>query len=199
MGAQRHPRRLLALLAPLVLAVGACTDRDAAAPTATAGVTTDAPTPSESSASPFAPTPTPTPPALPPEATQGTLDGAVAFTRHYFDTLNYAFATGDVEAEAQLRAAECVACESARRDTVAAYEAGGRLEGAGVTITEVVPTPGDIDLGVELRVVAASQSGRALNARGEVVKEYSAGEPFLVLVFVTWDGAAWTMAEWGNA
>jgi hypothetical protein len=49
-------------------------------------------------------------PVLPPEAEAQTADGAMAFVRHYFAVVDYAYATGDTVPLAAVSDPECAPC-----------------------------------------------------------------------------------------
>lgn len=75
-------------------------------------------------------TPSPTgAPALPPEARGTTRKSAVAFVRHWVDTLNYSADTLDTKHLRELSAPGCTACEvfAARIEGLA--QAGGSIRG----------------------------------------------------------------------
>jgi hypothetical protein len=135
------------------------------------------PEPSQSEAAPSSEEPsteaTVAAPPLPPEATEQTPEGAVAFTEWWFDTLNYATQTGDTDA---LRAAsdpECGTCQSYIEEIESAYEAGGRIDG-GLFEVQVEPAGALEDLGVRVPVFAASQPTQIYDGAGQVVTEYAA-------------------------
>jgi hypothetical protein len=142
------PRRSAALLTAVAvgaLALGGCQ-------------TNPAPPPLErTSISPtLSPSPTIAAPTLPAEA-QGTSEAAAkAFVRHYFDALNHAMNTGEVEHLRGLGAENCASCATIAGNIDATYAAGGKISSRGWSLRSVTVVPGQpsqapiLDLGVML-------------------------------------------------
>lgn len=187
----------------LLLAVGlaACTqdepDDEVAVPTFVDDVSApSAPSGTPSSAPSGSPEPSAEPtvaaPPLPELATQQTPEGAVAFTEWWFETLNYATATGDTTG---LRAASdpgCEFCDNLATDIEAVYAVGGRREG-GVTSINISP-PGVIqNLGLNLAVVVELEPARDVDASGEDIATFGgeSGLPLIASVLLLDDG--WRM------
>jgi len=84
-------------------------------------------------------------PVLPEEAKENTKVGAVAFVRHYVDLINYAQATGDVEALAAVEADSCKSCVLGREFFESVYAMGGRIEGGTFRAAAVAPLPNPVD------------------------------------------------------
>ncbi len=183
-----------AVAAAVALVVSGCTGEPDDGPTAPSFSPVPSPTESAPSASPE-PSPEQTAdtataealvaPELPPEATEETPEGAAAFAEWWFETLNYATATGDTEA---LRAAfvePCGTCENFAVQAEEAYASGGRIEGGRIDVEVDVP-PQLEEGGVTLAVFVDAASGRVLDAEGRVTEEMTAEElaSAMVVVFV---------------
>jgi hypothetical protein len=118
------------------------------------------PTPPPLASTSTSPTPSPSPataaPTLPAEA-QGTSNAAAkAFVRHYFDTINHAMNTGEVEQFRLLSAENCESCAAIAGNIDATYAAGGEISSRGWSLRSVTVVPGQpaqapiLDLGVRL-------------------------------------------------
>lgn len=102
-----------------------------------------------------------------PAAAQGTSPAAAkAFVRHYFDTINYAAATGDTGALRSLGTEECVSCEAIATNIERIYRSGGRMDSHGWTVRLVrsIKTTADravLSVGVflEREVVVDAEGG----------------------------------------
>jgi len=111
-------------------------------------------------------------PTLPPEATTNDAAGAEAFTRYWYETLNFAYSTGDLEPMRRASADECVICDDLAGVISESYADGGRLKGGLVTLSEVVaPTP-DATGSVLLSVVFQQAGSQQVDASGAVEAEY---------------------------
>ena len=67
-----------------------------------------------------------TPPVLPAAATTPDAAGAEAFVRHFWDTVNYAYATGDTAAILAISEPGCVGCIGLKDGVESATSTGGR-------------------------------------------------------------------------
>ena len=163
---------------------------------------TFAPAPSEQepsatpSAEPSASEPDPTgqalvPPQLPQAATQQTPEGAAAFASWWFDTLNYATATGDTAAlRASTEMSVCETCEALITRVEAAYSSGGGIVGGLVRTS--VEAPQTVDEGVATFVVRVDAEGASVHANGET-EELPPGETVATVAAFWRDG--WVMGD----
>lgn len=170
----------------LLLASSACsggTDEDPTQPSFVPVPSTTEPEPSATSSAEPSADPTATAealvaPELPAVATEETPEGAAAFAEWWFETLNYATATGDTE---QLTASSdmeiCDTCSNLVGRIEEAYSSGGGISGGEIAAT--VEAPSSVDGGiatfvVHLEVAPATQTisgvkselpaGRSVNA-----------------------------------
>ena len=116
-------RRLLAAVAgAVVLIASGCTSDEAPEP---------APLPTESASPSDTGSPSPTAPTLPAEAEGTSPAAAKAFVRHYFDSVNYAAATGDTDGLRALGASRCVSCDAIAENIEEVYSEGGVIRSGG--------------------------------------------------------------------
>lgn len=183
----------------LVAGVGACStgepDAEVTAPTfAAPSSAAPSPEPEPSPSDEPSEEPTQAAPPLPDAATEQTPEGAVAFTEWWFETLNYATATGDTEA---LRAASdpgCEFCDNLAGRAEDAYGAGGRI-GGGQAHVEITP-PGSLqELGVRLAVFARLEESTIYNDAGAVVEEFSGSDSRAVVATVLFVQDGWVMGS----
>ncbi|QNN52285.1 DUF6318 family protein [Nocardioides mesophilus] len=146
-------------------ALSACTSSAEPAPL-------PSPSPSASSSAP-APSPSATPPSLPPAASGTSPAAAKAFARHYFDSINYAAATGDTDELRALGAEDCVSCEAIASNIEKVYQAGGHIESDGWTVTSIrslktTAAASVLSLGVYLEAeVAVDRRGKTTRHPGQ--------------------------------
>ncbi|MBS4752248.1 hypothetical protein KG112_05430 [Nocardioides sp. zg-ZUI104] len=140
----------LALTAALLAcALAGCSDADGKEaepePTATVSVS---PSPSE-----------PTEPTLSTAAKTADEAGAKAFIAHYWDLVNYAQQTGDVETLESITASTCDICNGFVEDLKELLASGGRLEGGEnsveVTATKRINASDPSVLGFQLKTTVA--------------------------------------------
>lgn len=111
------------------------------------------------------------PPEMPALAREQTPEGAVAFAEWWFDTLNYATASGDTEQLRTLSLGECETCGNLITEIERAYAQGGSMQGGSVDVA--VDSPGGLrERGALLVVFAEIDESRILSADGELVKRY---------------------------
>ena len=165
---------------------------------------TFAPAPSEQepsatpSAEPNAPEPDPTgqapaPPELPQAATQQTPEGAAAFASWWFDTLNYATATGDtgpLTSSSQLTT--CESCTSYIDDIDNTYVEGGRFTGSSVAAQVEAPSAVD-DRVATFQVRLEVGAGTRVTTDGQVTELNP--ESVVVVAATVWVEDRWLMGD----
>jgi hypothetical protein len=92
--------------------------------------------PSSEAPSSVSPSPTATAPTMPPAAKGTDAAAAEAFVAFYWDTVNYAQASGDV-APLKVLADQCKGCDSGVAFIEAAYADGGEIRGGGGTVSRL--------------------------------------------------------------
>ncbi len=131
-------------------------------------------------------------PELPAVATEETPEGAAAFAEWWFETLNYATATGDT---GELRAAfqeECVTCQGFVGRIDDAYGSNGRIEGG---LLDVQVESSAVQEGIStMPVLAEAQAGEVLSADGATETVLTAERVNLVIA-VAWTGSAWVVGD----
>lgn len=162
-----RPKTLIGVVLAVVVVSGCASGEPDQAPTTIGGAAPVAESPepaasvdlsqpsSEGLSSPSSldPSPEPSlmPPPLPELATQQTSEGAEAFAMWWFDTLNYATATGDTAGLAAASGPDCEACANYIEEIDTAYRFGGRIEG-GLYSVKVNPPDPVQELGLNLAV-----------------------------------------------
>lgn len=134
-------------------------------------------------------------PTLPPEATTNDAAGAEAFVRAWFETVNFALATGNSEPARYLSAEECRVCNEVLTTVDEAYADGHRIDGGEYDLTEVVsPTP-DGTGAVLLSVVWDQAASSEIDERGEPVDSLDGGTQVSASVILqrTDDDSSWRM------
>ena len=197
----RFPRQSIAPFAAIALLCGplsACAS-DVQQPT-TLPAPSEALSPSAAVTSPSAgpDTEAATAPVLPAEAREQTAAGAIAFVRHYFAVLDYAYATGDTAPLANISDPECQACTGVSKminQTMAndeSYEVTTtQLSGLRVSEAQLVDA-------LEVLVKYSTTGTRTLDRTGKftVVFPPSASETASFIVFRSITG--WSIGEVGE-
>jgi hypothetical protein len=117
---------------------------------------TPAPLPTSTPTTTTSPTNAPT---LPPEVVGPDPTSAEAWTRHYFDVLNFAIATGSTDQLSRLGSPGCVSCAAFVGKIKSIYRAGGSVQSHGWRITRALTTVGpDNTMAVELRVTLTKET-----------------------------------------
>ena len=189
--------RAAAVAVLLAWALTSCTAEADDPPPATPTGTTSSATSTPAETTP-APPPPETPPPLPPEAQAADDDGAAAFIHYYFDVVNYAYRTGDVDQLEALEADDCKSCTNVNDAIRKGHEDGGSIQGGLITVGDVVATPADPGAAVEVRAVITQARGAFLDASGLQVEPIPEGAEYLFGAVLRYD-VAWTLLEWGDA
>ena len=135
----------------------------------------------------------PVPPELPQAATQQTPEGAAAFATWWFDTLNYATATGDT---AQLTSSSqlttCESCTTYIDDIDNTYVEGGRFTGSSVAAQVEAPSAVE-DRVATFPVRLAVGAGTRVTADGQVTELNP--ESVVVVAATVWVEDRWLMGD----
>ncbi len=76
----------------------------------------------------------PDPPAV---VSSTSVDGATAFVKYWFDTLNYALTTGNTAPVEAVSSPDCETCATVTKAIKDGYQSGGRLRGGEYTIRQI--------------------------------------------------------------
>ena len=188
-------RATMSLTAALLLfaCLAACSANNAQ-PTVLAPST---PSPADTSADPSASTEV-DPPVMPPEADAQTAAGAMAFVRHYFAVVDYAYATGDTTPLAAVSDPECSPCSGVKDMVDAAVMAGGSWETEPTTVTSVSVPEGEPMGAVNVLLTYSSRAARELSATGGEVRTFPALLDQAVKLVLVPKGASWLMFDYGD-
>lgn len=188
--------RVVAASVLLTMTLAACTgsepDPDVTAPTfepASPEPSASEAAPSPSASSEPSEAPTVAAPPLPELATQQTPEGAVAFTEWWFETLNYATATGDTEALREASDPGCGTCQNYLDEIDGAYQNGGRIDG-GIFSVQVQPAGEVQQLGVRVAVFADVSSMHIFDSEEAEVETFVA-ESAVITFSALKSGAGW--------
>lgn len=182
--------RAVIAAAALILALAGCSDDPEPrvadpAPTSPSAPTTDASGP--------------TPPEMP-DAAKGTdAAAAEAFVRFYWETVNYAQETGDVDALSDLGSSECGACTAGVQALRDVFDANGDFRGGTGTVSinnvNFIQDDGQPNAVVEFEVTSTKQTVDYPGSGKD--KVIPAGTVSLRAVLAP-RGRTWLMSYWGN-
>lgn len=185
--------RAVIAAAVLLLGVSACSSDD---PEPIVAPTPSSSAPSDPSTSPVSGSSAPT---MPPEAMGDDAEAAEAFVRFYWETVNYAQRSGDVDALRELATSNCGACRAGADSLDAIFDAGGEVRGGIGTVrvddTNFIRESGTTSAVVEFEVASSRQFvDYSDDAKDQVVP---AGTVKLRAVLDP-SGGAWLMSYWGE-
>lgn len=172
MPVRRAPAALTGLLAAALTSAalsGCSPDSAATAPPVEAMSTTTAATPSESPSGP---------PPMPDEARGTSRKAAVAFVRHWVDTLNYSADTLDSAPLRELSSAQCDACTKMTRLMQRLERKGGRVTGQQWTIGEIEALKGASTI-VQVQALVTFAASELIAEEGREAKPYPEGRSVL--------------------
>jgi hypothetical protein len=140
--------------------------------------------------------PSSTLPPLPPEATELSGAGAVAFLEWWVEMYNHVEATGETELVFQHSEPGCTFCQNFVERVDPVYAAGGRIEREAPTqFLDIVPSTPDLNSYVVATAHISSSTSRSF-ARDEQVLSTVAGEdPFPVAIGLQWTGTHWLLTD----
>lgn len=155
------------------------------------------PTDSSSAASTGSPTPDPSPsptapvaPTLPAEAQGTDAAAAEAFVRFYWETVNYAQATGDTESLRQLGDNSCSACTSGADGIEETFQGGGSILGGEVLVSRATARRVTSRVGAAFAVnVEASTRPQVVRAPDGSSQKFEGGESAFQFILRVLDGA----------
>jgi uncharacterized protein DUF6318 len=132
-------------------------------------------------------------PVLPEAAKKNTAEGAEAFTRYFFDSINHAFASGRTDGLIQASAPTCEICRATIGDVNYAF-ARGQIRGGELKIDKIgkPKTVGPYSN----RVVTYSEAKyEEVGPDGKVLYAVPAKQGYQLVVKLTWTGTGWQMAQ----
>ena len=139
--------------------------------------------------------PAPDPPAapvLPAEGREQTAAGAIAFVRHYFAVVDYAYATGDTAPLAAASDPKCAACAGVKDMVDSTFVTGGYFDSSTTMVGQLNVSDGEALGAVEVMAVTSEPLTRFLDANGDELRRFEAvqDQKSRVIVVPTEDGWA---------
>ena len=136
-----------------------------------------------------------TAPVLPAAATTADAAGAEAFVRHFWDTVNYAYASGDTAAILAISEAGCQGCVGLKDGVESATSAGGRwVDFAWVTEQYEAAPPDEAALSTVSALMIMQEGAHVIEADG-TRQEIAGSQAKAVEVLVEWHEEAWRIYE----
>lgn len=156
--------------------------------------------PSESAAPsvPASPTPSSTLRPLPPEASELSEAGAVAFLEWWVEMYNHVEATGETDLVFQHSEPECTFCRNFVEDVDPVYAAGGRIERESPAdfrdpTAEGVDAQGYVIITVEV----VGGAGRTYARNGDLIESSPATVAFPAAIGLQWEDSSWRFVDIG--
>jgi len=107
------------------------------------------------------------PPEMPAEAREQTAEGAAAFATYWFDTVEYAYGSGDTEPFMAVSLDECSACNATEESISAVHSSGARWSGLQMTVSSAVAPPPD-ERGTIVSLLLSETESNVVNSDGSV-------------------------------
>jgi hypothetical protein len=156
------------------------------------------PPPSSEAPTSASPTTGPTAPTMPAAAIGADAAAAEAFVKFYWDTVNYAQVSGDLDPLRQLADPTCVACEAGVKYLEGVFEADGRVIGGVATLKIQKSTLVDGDGRMESVVnFVLTTTPQRVDYGGARKDETFAGGHRTVNALLQRSGGSWLMSSWG--
>ena len=155
-------------------------------------------TQSPQSTAPADPSPTPAiaAPVLPPESKAHTAAGAMAFVRHYFAVVDYAYASGDTVPLQAISDPECRPCGGIIAMVNSTTRVGGSYEPWSISISELAVPDGEPQGAIEVHMLYSADGGAELDSAGRVVHMLEATSNERVRVVLAAGDAKWLMYDY---
>lgn len=134
---------------------------------------------------------------LPAAATRPGLRGAKAFARHWVRVLNRATTSGETDALRALAASGCTGCDRMATAIEELYAAGGKIQGDGWKVTDVLAEPGLPDERAEL-VIVIRRRPEAVYPSEDAEPELFGGGRERYLLHLRHRDDAWTVTDVGR-
>jgi uncharacterized protein DUF6318 len=132
-------------------------------------------------------------PTLPAAATKNTTEGAEAFTRYFFASINHAFATGRTDGLVKATAPTCEICRATIGDVSYAF-ARGQIRGGELTIQKI-GAPNKVGPYTNRLVTYSEAKYEEVGHDGKVLYSVPAKKGFQLVVKLVWTGTGWQVAQ----
>jgi hypothetical protein len=136
--------------------------------------------------------PAPTPPPL---ASERSAQGAQAFVRYWFQTLDYATQTGDISRLTQASDPSCQPCESAISVVRESYSDGGYMQGGTFTLRAVSADTFALKDRPQITVSYDRSSRAGYGPDGQVRDSRPAAAFVSSQLTLTWSANGWHVAS----
>ena len=140
----------------------------------------------------------PVAPTMPAAARGSDATSAEAFVKFYWETVDYAQASGDVEPLRQLASRTCAPCRAGVEYLEGVFEAGGRVIGGVATLKVQKSTlvQGDDELDAVVKFTLTTTPQRVDYEGTEKDEHYPGGQRVINALLRPSDGG-WVMRNWG--
>jgi hypothetical protein len=134
---------------------------------------------------------------LPPEATELSEAGAVAFLQWWVEMYNHVEATGETELVFEHSEPGCTFCQNFVDDVEPVYAAGGRIEREAPTrFLDVDSTPPDTNSYVLVTLRVSSGASATYGTSGELLRSAPGDDPpFTAVVGIQWKQGEWQLVD----
>ena len=137
-------------------------------------------------------------PVLPAEAREQTAAGAIAFVRHYFAVVDYAYATGDTAPLATISDPGCLACAKVRDTIDATIADGGSYVTAATQVTDLRVSGIELVDAEEVLADYSTPATLAIDSNGDTVRRFAPTSDMKASVIVLWLPAGWSAGDFAD-
>ena len=133
------------------------------------------------------------PPVMPPEAEAQTADGAMAFVRHYFAVVDYAYSTGDTAPLAKVSDPECGPCTGIKEMVDEAFASSQSFERGPTAISGTPAVEIQPEGWAEVTVTYSTPPLRRISDTGTITLAFAEVIDARLLVFIVPAPSGWSM------
>ena len=137
-------------------------------------------------------------PVLPAEAREQTAAGAIAFVRHYFAVVDYAYATGDTAPLAAISDAECRPCAGIQEMIDSTIRDGGSYDTLTIEVSKLTVPDGEPLGAIEVHMIYSAGEAIKLNSNGKEVHRLASASDEHVRVILVPFNANWRMYDYNE-
>jgi hypothetical protein len=137
-------------------------------------------------------------PVLPAEAREQTAAGAIAFVRHYFAVVDYAYATGDTAPLAAISDPGCMACAKVKDTINTRITDGGSYQTAATRISDLRVSDTELMDAAEVLAQYSTPATVAIDSNGDTVTRFAPTSDMRASVIVLWLPAGWSTGDFAD-
>ena len=137
-------------------------------------------------------------PILPAEGREQTAAGAIAFVRHYFAVVDYAYATGDTAPLAVASDPACLACTKVKDTVDSTIISGGSYVTDATQITDLRVSDAELMDAEEVLAHYSTPAAAAIDSNGNTVRRFVPRSDMKASLIVLWQRSGWLVEDFAD-